>query len=88
MTGTEKNCPDCRGFMVEGFIIDMSGQGGGFGGRVVPRWLKGRPEKSFWAGVKVSGKDCYTVETYRCEQCGLLRSYATEEAEPPDMWGK
>jgi len=74
--------------MVEGFILDMTGQGGGFGGRVVPRWLKGRPDVSAWMGVKTKGKDCYTVETYRCEQCGLLGSYATEEVEPPDFWNK
>lgn len=43
MIGDEKMCPDCKSSMVEGFILDISD-----GNRLVPRWLKGRPEKSAW----------------------------------------
>lgn len=83
MALAERNCPDCRGIMVEGFILDLT-----YGGQLVPRWIRGKPEKSFWAGgVKSKGKECYSVETYRCVQCGLLRSYATEETDPPGIWG-
>ncbi len=82
MTETAKTCPDCDGFLVEGFIMDMT-----YGGKLVPRWLKGKPEMSFWTGVKAVGKECRSVASYRCEQCGLLRSYAEEEVEPPNIWG-
>lgn len=69
--------------MVEGFILDMT-----YGGQLVPRWLKGRPEKSPWTGVKAKGKECRSVDTYRCPKCGLLRSYAITEVDPPTMWNK
>jgi hypothetical protein len=74
----EIKCPDCDGEMVEGFILDMT-----YGGSLVPRWLQGKPEISFWTGVNASGRDCRSVETYRCNRCGLLRSYAMTEVDPP-----
>lgn len=79
----EKICPDCNGIMVEGFILDLT-----YGGQLVPRWIRGKPENSFWAGgVKTKGKECFSVATYRCVQCGYLRSYAADEADPPSIWG-
>jgi hypothetical protein len=81
MTASEKKCPDCEGEMVEGFILDMT-----YGGQLVPRWVEGRPEKSFWTGVKTNDKDCRSVETYRCVKCGLLRSYANTKVDAPGLW--
>ncbi|HWT00910.1 MAG TPA: PF20097 family protein [Pyrinomonadaceae bacterium] len=82
MAAAKKKCPDCEGEMVEGFILDMT-----YGGQLVPRWIKGTPEMSFWAGgAKTKGKECRSVETYRCVNCGLLRSYATTECET-SIWG-
>lgn len=82
MAASEKKCPDCAGEMVEGFILDMT-----YGGQLVPRWFEGRPEESLWVGVKAKGKDCRSVETYRCLKCGLLRSYANTKVDPPGFWG-
>ncbi len=82
MGSQKKSCTDCKGEMVEGFILDMT-----YGGQLVPRWLEGRPEKSMWTGVKAKGKKCRSVETYRCTKCGLLKSYANTEVEPPSMLG-
>jgi len=39
-------------------------------------WLEGKPEKSFWAGLKTKGRDRLPVRTYRCPKCGYLESYA------------
>ena len=78
---TKKVCPDCGVEMIEGFILDMT-----YGGKLVPRWIKGSPEKSSWTGLKTKGKECRSVETYRCSKCGLLRSYAETEADPPSLW--
>ncbi|HEX5706073.1 MAG TPA: PF20097 family protein [Pyrinomonadaceae bacterium] len=78
----QKICPDCSVEMVEGFVLDMS-----YGTRLVPRWLKGPPEKSFWKGINAKGKECREVMAYRCPKCGLLRSYAEAEVEPPSVWG-
>ncbi len=74
----KKQCPDCRAEMVEGFILDMA-----HSGRFQQRWLAGPAEKSVWTGVKVKGKECRLVDTYRCVKCGLLRSYATTEVDSP-----
>ena len=74
-------CPDCNETMVEGFILDMTS-----GSRLVPRWLKGSPEMDAWMGVKTKGRECRNVLSYRCEQCGPLRSYAETEVNPPSMW--
>jgi hypothetical protein len=82
MATGERKCPDCSGKMVEGFILDMT-----YGGQLVPRWLKGSPERSMWTGLKAKGKECRSVETYRCTKCGLLRSYALAEVDPPGLWG-
>jgi hypothetical protein len=81
MDTPKKKCPDCEGEMIEGFILDMT-----YGGQLVPRWLRGSPEKSEWTGIKAKGKECRSVETYRCVKCGLLRSYANTEVDPPTMW--
>jgi hypothetical protein len=83
MANTAKKCPDCGGGMVEGFILDLT-----YGAQVVPRWVKGSPEKSAWTGVKAKGKECRSVETYRCTKCGLLRSYANTEVDPPSIWSQ
>ena len=80
MATNAKDCPDCGGEMVEGFIFDTGK------GPHIPRWLEGRPEQSFWTGVNTEGKDCRSVETYRCTGCGLLRSYAVTEVDPPGFW--
>jgi hypothetical protein len=78
MANGTKKCPDCAREMVEGFILDMTD-----GGQLVPSWIKGRPEESFWTGVKSRGKESRSVETFRCVKCGLLRSYDETEVAPP-----
>ena len=48
----------------------------GYGTKAVPKWVEGAPQKSFWTGLKVTGKDQLDVITYRCRRCGYLESYA------------
>ena len=65
-------CAKCDGAMAEGFVIDRPA-----GQFVMPEdWVAGPPERSFWTGLKVGGKERHHVVTYRCEQCGYLESYA------------
>jgi len=64
-------CPKCQGSMVEGFILDNP-----HGAYSVTNWIEGAPEKSFWSGVKVGKKAKYEVQTWRCNRCGFLESYA------------
>lgn len=62
-------CPDCSLPMEEGFTLDQ-------GAAATPqsRWVKGALERSFWFGVKNTPR--LLITTYRCEACGLLKSYA------------
>ena len=69
---SEPVCPECSGTMEEGFILDR----GHFDSRHIASWIGGRPERSFWSGLKTSGKPNLEVVTYRCTHCGLLKSYA------------
>jgi hypothetical protein len=51
-----------------------------------PFWIEGVLERSFWTGMQVKGKDVRGVVTWRCTQCGFLRSYAEERVEPPGLF--
>jgi len=83
MAADKRTCPECGGSMGEGFIVDLSHGGQ----RMVPRWIGGHPERGgFGTGVKTKGRECYTVESYRCTKCGFLRSYAIEATDPPTFW--
>lgn len=71
----ELTCSRCGGRMEAGFMLDRGHYG-------VPQataeWVEGAPEKSIWTGIKTKGREHYRVETYRCEGCGRLDSYAHE----------
>ena len=66
-------CSECGGGMTEGFLLDET-----HGGRQVLRWVEGSPEKSMWVGLKLKNKEVVHVMTYRCTDCGYLKSYARE----------
>jgi hypothetical protein len=64
-------CPRCRSRMTEGFVIDN-----GYGTRTVAEWIEGTPQTSFWTGLKTKGRRKLKVQSWRCDRCGLLESYA------------
>jgi Domain of unknown function (DUF6487) len=66
-----RNCPKCQSSMTEGFMIDAT-----YGANMASRWVEGPPEKAFFGGVKFRGKTVFDVQTWRCQRCGLLESYA------------
>ncbi len=69
------HCPDCDLPMQAGVILDH----GDGNHKLQPRWIAGPVERSFWqGGIKTRDRAAFDVVTYRCERCGLLRSYATE----------
>lgn len=69
---SHKTCPQCRGTMEEGFLVDR-----GHYDYVKPSdWIEGTPETSFWTGTKTKGKERHPVVAWRCESCGLLQFYA------------
>ena len=62
----------CGGAMRVGFILEA-----GESGRPVGKWIEGTPERPWTRfGVKIDDRAQYPIETYRCEGCGYLESYA------------
>jgi transposase-like protein len=71
MASRSLTCPRCGSSMEQGFIVDE-----GYGKKSVSTWVAGEPQKGFWTGLRVRGKDRVEMSTYRCRQCGYLESYA------------
>ena len=65
-----KRCPKCDSAMTLGVTIDKDQ-----GIRYAGTWLEGAPEKG-WFGLKLRGKKPLEIQTYRCNRCGFLESYA------------
>jgi hypothetical protein len=59
--------------MKQGVLIDH-----GYGETHESSWMAGAPERSIWFGLKTRGRTKFKVVAYRCEKCGLLKSYATK----------
>ena len=64
-------CPKCNGRMELGTIIDM-----GYGSVSMARWHPGEAKKAWHGSIKLDKKALRDVETYRCQKCGFLESYA------------
>lgn len=58
-----------------GFVLD---RGTGAEMRSVEEWWAGKPERSFWAGVKKPERT-FTVSTLRCTRCGFLMEFANSD---------
>ena len=63
-------CPECNTNMEIGFVPDSDQ------GYHLPIWLAGKPNWSAWFGIRLKGRTTYPVVTYRCPNCGYLKSYA------------
>ena len=74
MSSIDPVCPKCRTTMEPGFVLDQS-----HGVMAQSAWIEGAPERSFWSGVKLKGRERIPVMTYRCPRCGFLESYAPAE---------
>ena len=75
MPDSNYTCPKCQGEMQQGFMLDNN-QGIG-----QAKWTPGRPQKSWLTGLKPPEQPI-PVGTYRCEVCGFLESYASDEYGP------
>ena len=43
----------------------------------VSQWVEGAPDRRWW-GLRLRGKRKLDIETWRCERCACLESYAPE----------
>lgn len=65
-------CLRCQGGMTEGFVpTERSGV------RALNQWHEGAPRKG-WMQVK-AGTRMIDVRTFRCQRCGYLESYASDD---------
>ena len=71
MSERAPECAKCGRAMEPGFVVDQ-----GYGQAHQGSWVEGAPERSFWTGVKLSGRERVPVTTYRCPGCGYLEAYA------------
>ena len=70
------NCSKCDAVMEEGFILDR----GHYNSLKQLVWIEGKLDVSRWTGgLKTKDRLAFTVITFRCPNCGLLESYASEE---------
>jgi hypothetical protein len=70
-------CSSCGGRMLIGFIVDR----GDYASKAQQAWVEGRPESSFWTGLKTSERDVRNVYAFRCSGCGRLEFFAGESTE-------
>lgn len=71
----EVNCPKCKSSMHEGFVIDR----GDYHIKMESVWVEGKPEASFWSGLKTKDRAMFTVRAYRCPNCDYLEFYTAEK---------
>lgn len=65
------DCTECGGKMEIGFLLDET-----HGGRHPSLWVAGEHEPSFLVGTKLKNKEVWRTESYRCQDCGFLKTYA------------
>lgn len=58
--------------MEQGFVPEATRHSNG-----PNEWIEGAPEKS-WMGLRLRGKRRLEVQTWRCQRCAYLESYAPQ----------
>lgn len=58
--------------MGQGFLLDLAHADS----KKLTHWVEGAPERGWFGLLRVRGKRKLTVETWRCERCGFLESFA------------
>jgi len=73
----EVTCAKCETAMTEGFVLDR----GHYNAKMTSFWVEGKPEESFWSGLKTSGRDAFAIQTFRCPNCNYLEFYTAEKVD-------
>jgi Domain of unknown function (DUF6487) len=68
-------CPKCLGAMQEGFILEFTSHASSS----ASRWVEGVPAKALLFGLRTADKEQHPIQSYRCQACGYLESYARGE---------
>jgi hypothetical protein len=64
-----QTCPECNISMEAGVTVDLES-------RRTQTWLRGPVEIKRLMGIKTRGKELLPVVSYRCPQCGYLKTFA------------
>ena len=73
MPSDRHKCPKCGRPMHPGYLLEHGDRRG------PTEWVAGLPEKSFWTGLRIKGRQVLPVTVFRCERCGFLESYAAPQ---------
>jgi predicted nucleic-acid-binding Zn-ribbon protein len=77
MQAETSQCPKCSGQMQRGFVMDRS-----FTSDRVLRWVEGEPAKGGATGLKTVGLKTNQINrTDKCDSCGYLEFYASNEIQ-------
>jgi ribosomal protein S27AE len=68
-----KTCGKCGGTMAMGVVVDHS-----HGKSYPEQWQKGEANVSWLWGLRLDNKALLNVQTWRCNRCGFLESYAPD----------
>jgi hypothetical protein len=60
--------------MTRGFTVDKT-----YRASTVSAWVEGEPKWNIWAGLKLRGTTPIEIRTWRCNRCGFLESYASQD---------
>lgn len=66
-------CPKCGQALMEGFIADFTHSREQ---STTMTWFEGASEPSLLRGIKLKGKQNYSVRACRCRNCGYIELYA------------
>ncbi|NYT40224.1 hypothetical protein HZY97_05615 [Sphingomonas sp. R-74633] len=73
---TPSDCPKCGSQFTEGYIADHA-----FLGTTVSTFVGGQPA-GLLADIARGGAERYRIQTWRCDGCGYLESYARAPLHP------
>ncbi|WP_165250534.1 hypothetical protein [Paludisphaera soli] len=68
---TTPRCSKCSHAMDEGFILEHTQ-----GGYLQAQWVAGPPQRTWWMGLKIRGREVRPIVSFCCSRCGHLESYA------------
>jgi hypothetical protein len=71
-----KTCPKCDIQLQEGFLLSRTRKE-----RIAADWVDGKPVRSFWRGLNLSGRTRLPVASWRCPRCGFLELHAPATGE-------
>lgn len=71
---TRQKCVVCGSSTELGFVLDLGDMNKGH----EQEWWEGRPERSFWTGIKKPERR-FKITTLRCTKCGYLMEFANPD---------